>query len=175
MRLPTRPHRQGRRAAATMELAMFLPLLVSLMLGLWELGRALQVFQDVSNAAREGARQAATAKYTKDEVRQAVFDYLQKAKVPLSDTVPVGSETLANTNATINVTNLTTGGEVYDATQLDRMQVAVAVPVKNYRWVLTSTFLPAASSVTSTLTFLCTRDVPIVVNVAIPQQPLPTS
>jgi Flp pilus assembly protein TadG len=173
MRLPTR--QRGRRAAATMELAMFLPLLVSLMLGLWELGRALQVFQDVSNAAREGARQAATAKYTKDEVRQAVFDYLQKAKVPLSDTVPLGSETLSNTNATITVSNLTTGGEVFDATQLDRMQVTVAVPVKNYRWVLSNTFLPANSSVTSTLTFLCTRDVPIVVNVAIPQQPLPTS
>jgi Flp pilus assembly protein TadG len=157
-----------------MELAMFLPLLVTLMLGLWELGRALQVYQDVSNAAREGARQAATAKYTKEQVRQAAFDYLQKSNVPMHDSLPPASVTLLNTNATITVNNLTTGGEVFDASQLDRMQVTVSVPVKNYRWVLTSNFLPANSSVTSTLTFLCTRDVPIIVTVTIPQQPLPT-
>jgi Flp pilus assembly protein TadG len=158
-----------------MELAMFLPLLVTLMLGLWELGRALQVYQDVSNAAREGARQAATAKYTKDEVKQSVFEYLQKARVPLHDTLPAGSVTLSNTNATITVTNLTTGGEVFDADQLNKMQVTVAVPVKNYRWVLTNTFLPSDSAVSSTQTFLCTRDVPIVVSVTIPQAPLPPS
>lgn len=164
---------QPRQAAAIVEFAMMLPLLVSLMLGMWELGRAIQVFQSVSNAAREGVRQAASAKYTKEQVRQAVFDYLKKANVPMHNTLPAADVTLTTTNATITVTNVTSGGEVFDANQLDKMQVTVSVPVVNYKWLLANTFLPAGSSVTSTANFLCTRDVPITVSATIPQQPLP--
>ncbi len=176
MRLKSRwDRRKQRSGAAIVEFAVILPLLVTLMLGLWELGRAIQVFQSVSNAAREGARQAATAKYTKEEVRQAVFDYLKGARIPLHDSKPASEVTLLNMNATIVVENLTTGGEVYNAAQLDRVKVTVSVPVKNYQWLLSNTFLPAESSVISVSSFLCTRDVPITIDVNIPQQPLPPS
>lgn len=176
MRLPPRAARRRRRSAvAAVELALTLPLLTILLLGIWELGRAIQVYQVVSNAAREGARQAASAKYTKDEVRQAVFEYLQRANVQLSDTLPPASVTLANTNATIVVENLTTGGETLDANQLDRMQVTVAVPVRNFRWVLSELFLPGSGNVTAVAGFLCTKDVPIEVLTDIPQAPLPVN
>jgi Flp pilus assembly protein TadG len=53
---------QHRRGTATVELALVLNLLViPLMLGLWEMGRFVQVQQIVSNSAREGARMAAQA------------------------------------------------------------------------------------------------------------------
>jgi Flp pilus assembly protein TadG len=54
--------RGGRRGTATVELALVLTAVVApLILGLWEMGRFVQVQQMVSNAAREGARMAAQA------------------------------------------------------------------------------------------------------------------
>ena len=173
MRLATTPLRRRRTAAAAVEFALISPLLVSLLLGLWELGRAIQVFQIVSNAAREGARQAASAKYTKAQVQQSVFDYLVNANVPMHDTLPPASVNLTNTNATITVTNVTSGGEVFAANQLDQMTVFVSVPVRNYRWVTSSFFMPANGQVSATVGFLCTTDVPINIVSTIPQSPLP--
>ena len=173
MRLATASLRRRRPAIAAVQFAMIAPLLATLLLGLWETGRAIQVFQIVSNAAREGARQAASAKYTKAQVQQSVFDYLVNANVPMHDTLPPASVDLTNTNATITVTNVTSGGEVFDANQLDKMTVFVSVPVKNYRWVSSTFFMPANSEVSATVGFLCTRDVPINIVVDIPQSPLP--
>ena len=172
MRLPTAPPRR-RAATAAVEFALISPLLVTLLLGLWELGRAIQVFQIVSNAAREGARQAASAKYTKAEVQQSVFDYLVNANVPMSDTLPQSSVDLSNTNATITVANVTSGGEVFDANQLDKMTVYVSVPVKNFRWISSTFYMPANGKVSATVGFLCTRDIPINIVSTIPQSPLP--
>ena len=57
-----RPLRHTRQGTATVELALvMLFVLVPLMLGLWEMGRFVQVQQTVSNSAREGARMAAQA------------------------------------------------------------------------------------------------------------------
>lgn len=173
MRLSTSPLRRRRPAIAAVQFAMIAPLLTTLLLGLWETGRAIQVSQNVSNAAREGARQAASANYTKAQVQQSVFDYLVNANVPMSDTIPQGSVTLANTNATITVSNLTSGGEVFDANQLDQMSVYVSVPVTNFRWITTSFFVPAGAQVSTTVGFLCTRDIPIDIVSTIPQSPLP--
>ena len=57
----THRHRppRSRGAAAAVEFALVLPVLVTLMVGLWEVGRIIQVQQVLSNAAREGARVAA--------------------------------------------------------------------------------------------------------------------
>ena len=173
MRQATAAPVRRRRAAAAVEFALISPLMVTMLLGLWELGRAIQVFQIVSNAAREGARQAASAKYTKAQVQQSVFDYLVNGNVQMHDTLAASSVTLANTNATITVSNLTSGGEVFDAKQLDRMQVVVSVPVKNFRWVSSTFFMSATSEVKATVGFLCTRDVPVNINTDIPQSPLP--
>ena len=49
---------KNRRGAVAVEAAMTLPLLLTLMLGVWEVGRMIQVQQILVNAAREGARLA---------------------------------------------------------------------------------------------------------------------
>lgn len=58
------PRSPGRRpAAAAVEMAVVMNLIVvPLMLGMWEMGRVIQVQQVVGNAAREGARLAAQAR-----------------------------------------------------------------------------------------------------------------
>ncbi|MCS6866643.1 MAG: pilus assembly protein [Gemmataceae bacterium] len=92
-----------RRGVAAIELAFVTTLLVvPLLLGIWEVGRLVQVQQIVSNAAREGARLSAQA-FTINtagvptqikvntgsvNVRHAVYDYLHGAgltRLELSD------------------------------------------------------------------------------------------
>ena len=59
--MTTRP--QPRRGVAAVETAVVLTfVLVPLMIGIWEMGRLIQVQQIVANSAREGARLAAQAK-----------------------------------------------------------------------------------------------------------------
>src|SRR5262249_26909902 len=55
------PRRRDSSGTAAVEFAAVAPLLLLLLLGLWEVGRAIQVQQILSNAAREGARAAAQA------------------------------------------------------------------------------------------------------------------
>jgi Flp pilus assembly protein TadG len=43
-----------------------LPLILSIVAGLWEVGRVVEVQQLLANAAREAGRQAATGQYTND-------------------------------------------------------------------------------------------------------------
>lgn len=57
-----RPACECRRGTATVELALVMTtIVVPLTLGLWEMGRFVQVQQIVANSAREGARLAAQA------------------------------------------------------------------------------------------------------------------
>lgn len=78
---------RSRRGAAAVEAAFVLPLLITLMLGVWEAGRLVQVSSILTNAAREGARTAAGGtingtKVTVAMVDQTVRDYLRAAGLP---------------------------------------------------------------------------------------------
>jgi Flp pilus assembly protein TadG len=115
-----RPRR--RRGVATVEFALVLPFLLLLLLGMWEVGRMLHIQQSLSNAAREGGRQASTGLLTNSQVQQVVLDYLNRNSVP-------------TTNATVTVVNVTRGGDVTEAVQMDKLQVDVSVPVQDFRWV----------------------------------------
>lgn len=161
-----------RRGIAVIECAILAPLLIILLFGIWEVGRLIQIGQLVANAAREGARQASSAKYNINQVRQATFEYLKNSRVPLHDTLNSSTVTLATTNITITVTNLD-GTETLDADQFDRMEVVVTVPLRNFRWLASNQFAGTATSFTSRASFLCLKDNPISVSSTIPQQPLP--
>jgi Flp pilus assembly protein TadG len=111
-----------RRGVAVVEFALLAPLLLMLLLGMWEVGRMLQMQQSLSNAAREGGRQASTGLLTNAQVQQVVKNYLDQAGVPTQ-------------NLVVNVTNLTNGGDVSNSVQMDQLQVDVNVPLQDFRWV----------------------------------------
>ena len=76
-----------REGVAAVEAAFVLPIVVTLMLGIWEVGRMIEVTQLVTNAAREGARVAAGGNIngtsvTVSTVQQAVKDYMTSAGLP---------------------------------------------------------------------------------------------
>jgi Flp pilus assembly protein TadG len=54
---------RARRGVAAVEMAMVAPLLMSLLLGLWEVGRYVMVQDVLDSAAREGARLSASGGY----------------------------------------------------------------------------------------------------------------
>lgn len=82
--------RSGRRAGARnarrrdggqslVEFAIIVPILLALVVGIFEFGRAWNVYQVVTNAAREGVRLAVVPVNSESTVRQAVEDALQRA------------------------------------------------------------------------------------------------
>ena len=52
--------RNGERGQAMIETAIALPLLLVMMVGIFEVGRAYETWQVLTNAAREGARMSVT-------------------------------------------------------------------------------------------------------------------
>ena len=122
-----------------------MPLLIILMLGIWEVGRFVQVQQIMVNSAREGARLAAGG-YTTDSVpvtntmvQQAVRDYLRGAGMPEP----------AYNNAEVTLTCKTSPAwtDPHEANPLDRFEVKVRIPAgaafESTRW----SFLPKLTAV----------------------------
>jgi Flp pilus assembly protein TadG len=148
----------GRRGTAAVELAVVLPLLVLLLLGIWEVGRLVEAQQLLSNAAREGGRQASTGKKTTAEVQQDVLNYLAKAGVN-------------TTGATVTVTNLTdsTRSDPTTAQQMDQLQITVTLPFDNVRWALVN-HIVSGTTLTGSATWYSMRDLPLNVSNVIPIQ-----
>ena len=72
-----KPCRQG---VASVEFAVCLPLLVTILFGLWEVGRAVEVQQVAWNSAREAARDASMGQVNLQGVASNLLLYLQSAE-----------------------------------------------------------------------------------------------
>jgi len=71
----------GERGSALLETAITLPLVLLVSVSIFEFGRAYQVFQIMTNAAREGARIAVLPGTTDSDVKQRVVDYLTAGQI----------------------------------------------------------------------------------------------
>src|SRR5262245_33589457 len=119
-----------RRVPAAVEFALLSPLLLVLLLGLWEVGRMVEAQQVISNAAREGARQGSTGKKSAAQVKSDVIRYLTAS----------GFDT---TGIVVTITNVTTGqanADPREYSHLDHFKIEVALPFKNVRWTLLNRF-----------------------------------
>src|SRR5262245_28448645 len=90
-------HSERRPGAAAVEAAVVLPLVVMLLLGIWEVGRMTEATQIMNSATREASRQASTGLIGYDQIRTIVINDLTQA----------GLTNLSG--LTLQVTNLTTG------------------------------------------------------------------
>lgn len=116
-----------RRGAAAVEAAFCLPMLLMLLLGLWQVGRMVQVSQILANAAREGARYAAMGNITingaimpitQTMVQQVVGNYLSAAGLPPA----------AASGAQTTITSSSGWTDPCNAQPLDKFQVTVTIP-----------------------------------------------
>jgi len=148
----TRPRgRRARAGAAAVEFAVTLPLLVTVMTGLWEVGRVVEVQQILNNAAREAARQAATGQLTNAQVQAVALSYLKFGLNDLNGTMTA--------NAVATVTDLTAPGtDASMATSLDQLQVVLTVPFANVRWVNINLVTTASTVLSAQATWVSLKD-----------------
>jgi Flp pilus assembly protein TadG len=120
---------RGERGQAIVELALTLPLLLLIVMGVFDFGLLFQRYEVVTNAAREGARLAVLPDYTTAQARQRVIDYLNAGGVPTSASnlragpCTPGSEVPGG--VCISVTPQTTTIPTTPATTVDEMVVTV--------------------------------------------------
>lgn len=80
-----RLYRKQRRAAAVVEFAIVAPLFFLFVFGMVEYGRMVMVQQILTNASREGARQAVLDGATASQVDVAVDDFLAQSSISGAD------------------------------------------------------------------------------------------
>lgn len=148
--------RKKRRGVALVEFCIVLPLLLLLLIGMWEVGRVIQVQQSVQNAAREGGRQASTGKRTQSDVVQAVKEYLARA----------GYKT---TNVTVTIANLTNAArsDPTSANQLDKFKIVVTMPFDDAR-LITQKWFTNGRVLSASATWLSMKDIPLTINNTVP-------
>ncbi len=115
----------GRRGAVAVEAAICMPLLVAMMLAMWQIGQIAEMSRIVKDAAREGARVAAGGSnngtaVTVANVQTAVQNFLTAAGMPST----------AVSGAIITVTNLSSHSwtDPGNAVPLDQFSVTVTIP-----------------------------------------------
>jgi Flp pilus assembly protein TadG len=151
-----RTHRP-RGGLAVVEFALVLPFLLILLLGIWEAGRLIGVSQLLTNAAREGARQAASGLKTTSQITTAVQFYLKQAMkgqgMSDSDASKVAGD------AVITVQNLTNPGtDPTAASQLDQLQVSVSIPFNDVHWVALNLITNSSTKLNGQATWYSVKD-----------------
>lgn len=122
-----------RSGAAATEFAIILPVFALMLLGMIEFGRGIMVGQIVTNAAREGARQAIIDGSTNADVQTAVISNLD---------AQLGIDS-ASGGATVAIT-VEGGGDVSSAETRDLCTVTVSVPYEATKYTSLS-FLAGSS------------------------------
>lgn len=152
-----RQHQTKRRGIAAVEFAVMMPVMALLIVGLWEVGRMVEVQQFLVNGCREGARQASTGVKTKAQVQQVVVDYLKQKGLTSVTTADVTVKSVTNTGIT----------EPTEADQLDQFQVSVSIPFESVRWVALNR-VTGLKNLSASADWRSMRDIPIQVSSTIP-------
>jgi Flp pilus assembly protein TadG len=149
-----------RPGVASVEFALVLPLFATLLLGLWEIGRMVQVMQVLNNVAREAARQASTATAPLADIKANCLTYIQNAEPSITNTAGYDLKYTNLTNSTVT--------DPTGATQLDRFTITVTLPFDNVRWLLSSFVIPSGTNLTATVDWYSMRDLPVTVTTGLP-------
>jgi Flp pilus assembly protein TadG len=80
---------RGERGQALVEAALITPVVLLIMVGIFEVSRAYQTFQVITNAAREGARAAVVPGANKVTVEALVKKYMADGQLSKADTAKV--------------------------------------------------------------------------------------
>jgi len=96
---------RGQRGQALVEAALITPVVLLIMVGIFEVARAYQTFQVITNAAREGARAAVVVGGNKDTAAAVVKKYMTDGQLPKAGSANV----VVNQAASMTVNGSTIG------------------------------------------------------------------
>ena len=191
--------KHSRRGIAATEMALMAPLILTLLMGLWEVGRYMSIQNLADNAAREAGRLGASGGFfSSSNFTAAPVPHTALVLAPPSTNtacelqkkvlLSLQSSGVPTTGATVTITNVTQGwaytytaaavisGSGYDptaaASQLDQLTVTVTVPYANVAWSPLSYFIGQSSTITATSNWNSIVDVPLAVSTTIPTKPL---
>ena len=124
-------HHLNRRGAAVVEFAIVLPVLLTLLVGSIEMGRAITVQQTVTEAARAGARVLSMRNTkTATDVRAIIDQVMSRANLK---------------NYKVEITPDATA----DVAQLDPVTVKVSINASNAAWFSTPWFMDSSQVISS--------------------------
>jgi Flp pilus assembly protein TadG len=128
----------ARRGAATVELALCLPLLATLTLGICELGQALKVEAVLSGSARLACATACRPGCSNNDVIADAKSVLTANRIPTEQ---------------VTVTILVNGqtGNVLTAAQNAKISVTVSIPISQVNWTDTRRYFGANSALSQTV------------------------
>ncbi len=139
---------RSRRGAAAVELALVLPVLMVILLGMWEIGTVINVRQSLGNAAREAGRQASTGKVTVEEVEQVVRDCLRPSGLEVGSLL-VTVENLGDPEAGI-----------LEASQFDPIEITVTLRFDEVRLLNAPLFTDSTTMLTGKSTWYSVKNRP---------------
>ncbi len=124
--------RLERSAAAAVEFAFIVPVLVFFMLGMFELSRGIMVRQILTGAARKGCRTGILHQYGSSNIISDVTDVMRDNGFTSSQFNPptVGTITITVTDPYGN-----TLSDALDAPSGSTVSVQVAIPATSVNWV----------------------------------------
>jgi len=145
-----------RRGTAAVEFALLSPMLLGLLLGIWEVGRLVESQEILGNAAREAGRQASTGQRSADQVKQSAKSYVERAG-------------LSSTGIDVQLVNLTNSGrgDPTKAQQLDRFEVKVRLPFANVKWIFLKQFT-TVETLSARTEWTSMNNVPVVISKTLP-------
>jgi Flp pilus assembly protein TadG len=130
----------GRSAAVTVEMAVLIPVLMTMMLGMFELSRAMMVKQTLTGAARKGCRTGIIHQYGNSDIISDATNIMADDGFDSTRFNPpsIGSITIVVTDP-----SGATLADALDAPPGSTVSVQVSIPVSSFAWFST-TFMPAS-------------------------------
>jgi Flp pilus assembly protein TadG len=167
-----------RRGVAAVEFAVILPFLLLLLVGIWELGRIIDVQITLNNAARDGARLAAQSSIVNSNGTMTQIHYNSGTPNIVgaiqAHLMAAGISDLTNLDIQLEFVQSVTGGAPTGSTTTDpylgakdqRFRIRVTIPYANVRWTTMSLVNP--TNLTAEVYWECLVDDPFTVNTTLP-------
>ena len=169
---------KARRGIAVVEAAFVLPVLLTLITGLWEMGRYVQVQQIMNNAARQGARLASQACIINTTGAYTQV-YVSSGTPSVTSTVTqylYGNGLTNLTGLTVTFTYLsgnTALTDPYQGSQNQEFVVTVTIPYSSVSWSALGLISP--TNVGASCTWQIMVEVPLSVSTTLPSWTMVTN